>query len=223
MSGASKLDVLDDGWATSRVWHHMMELEKAGLRAASRVPDKGAPPPVASPDGPPHCGGNVPRFWRGRSCAPWSIRGGQFGPVELCEEHSQSSVDDRGRIASRDGVAQQILGPAQFFVRLATHGQLNLVTFGCEWGQVQRARSRVSGPGGQVRDDPRRARHHLRALAKTRESSVSEVFESTTVHRAEDGDGRRAARPPAWSCVERSSEAPHGWRRLDAARGGQPP
>ncbi len=130
----------------------MMELKKARRRAASRVPDKGAPPPVARPDGSLHRGGNVTRGIgslgagaRNAKAAPWPIRRRQSGSFELCEEHSQGPIDDRGRIARRDGVAQKVLGTAQLLVCLATHGELNLVAFGCDWGQD-------SGPVRRCRD-----------------------------------------------------------------------
>ena len=69
---------------------------------------------------------------RGRACCPWSLSGGEFRPFQIRQKQRQCPIEDRGRVAARNRVPQEVLRPAQFLVRVARHRELNLVPIGRE-------------------------------------------------------------------------------------------
>ena len=111
-----------------------MELEESTLRAAPVRAPEGAASFIPSPYLAFDRGRDMPRTRRGR---PSGTRtGDRCVPsfLQVLDEHRQRPLEDRGRIAGRNSVAQQVLRSAELVVRLTRHGELHSVTLGRQWG-----------------------------------------------------------------------------------------
>jgi hypothetical protein len=95
----------------------MVIFEKAALRATSRCADKCALAAVAIPDGTLHGGRDVATGTAG-GCRPRVMNVRMSRLAQFRQQHRQRPIEDGGKVAVRDPVAEQVSRLAQPVVRL---------------------------------------------------------------------------------------------------------
>jgi hypothetical protein len=116
---ASKLKVGRIGRAAVGEGDDVVEFEKAALGASSRRPDERTPSAVAAPDFSLHRRRDLPTARHSRGLPTRPLRRRELLPFEVVDRERQRTLYDRGGIAIRNDVPQQILGAAQLVVGLA--------------------------------------------------------------------------------------------------------
>jgi hypothetical protein len=110
----SQRKILDRRRAAERKRNNVVELQAAGLGAASVRTNKPAPAFVTLPDFPPDRCGKMPRSGRGRRAGvprprPGALGRRDFRLLELIHEQREGPIENRRRIAIRIRVPQEIL------------------------------------------------------------------------------------------------------------------
>jgi hypothetical protein len=148
VSTAPKLDVLGGPHSPACEWNDVVKLEECRFAASALAPFERTATAVARPDGAAHGRRDVTASGGERTRRlPRRLRLRQLRPLEMLEQQRQRAIDDRGGIAVRDRVTQQILRAPELVVRVAADGELHFVPLGAE-----RRRNGNCGPGGSRRN-----------------------------------------------------------------------
>ncbi len=127
---ATEFEVLDGRCTASGVGPNVVKLEKAPFGAAALGADERASTAVTLPHRSPDGRRNVACARDTGSRDAWMLDGRKFGPFEISDKQSDSSIDYLGQISGRNGVTQQILCSSKLVVRCASNCQLDLVAVG---------------------------------------------------------------------------------------------
>src|SRR5262245_56960714 len=115
---APKRDVRDRRLATHAVRLEMMELHECPLIAPAPIlADEGAASTIPKPHPAPDLCGDVSGSRPRAVAGPRPIRGRELLPGQVLEQERERPVDDLGRVAGRDGVAEEVLGHAELLAR----------------------------------------------------------------------------------------------------------
>ena len=205
---ATELQVLNNGLTAVGVRPHVMELQKSSLRTATVRPDERAPAAITVPHLPPDRRRNVARPRDRWTRSPRAFSRGHLRPLEIREQHRQRPIEDRGRIAVRNRMPQQILRAAQLVVRLARNRELHLVALRREGPHNSGMRSEVARTRGASRRAPgsrwRSSREHPAP------PSAPEACARSLAPRAAGVGAPRCARRRACSCDEHGPELRDG-------------
>ena len=105
-----------------------MELQTSAFCSLPSGSDKRALPTIAHPDLPPDRRWNVAGSWCDAAARLWSSGRGPFGLLEVFDQHREGAIEDHGRVAGRNVVAQQVLSVPQLPIGLLAHRELDLVS-----------------------------------------------------------------------------------------------
>jgi hypothetical protein len=125
----AQLNVLDRRRPADGIRLDVMKLEKPAFGAAARAADECTLPAIAFPHVPPNRRWDMSRTRRHRPTRSRVLGCGVPDPFDIRQQHRQRAIDDRGDVAVRNRVAEQVLEPAQLVVGLTRHADLNLVAF----------------------------------------------------------------------------------------------
>ena len=118
----------------------MVKFQASAFAAATSGADERALPAIARPDAPPNRRRNVAGSCGDSPTRLWSSGRSPLGLLEVLHQHRQGAIDDRRRVAIRNGVPQQVLGAAQRLIGLLAHRELQPVTRRRQWGDDRPAR-----------------------------------------------------------------------------------
>jgi hypothetical protein len=121
--------ILNTRLASSRIRDDMVELEETRLPAPSVGADERAPAGIALPHEAADVRRHSARVGDGADGGPRRAGLRQPSSLELIDEYRQGSLDNGRRITGRQSMAQQVLSPAELFVRFSADGDPDHVSF----------------------------------------------------------------------------------------------
>jgi len=125
----SQGQILDARLTSRSVRDEVVKLEESSLGTPTICADESALAAITFPDKATDVRRHSPRVGDGGDGGTRRVGLCQSSPFELIDEHRQGSFDNRRWITGRQGVAQQVLRPAEILVSLSTHRDLDQVSF----------------------------------------------------------------------------------------------
>jgi hypothetical protein len=129
MCSTSQSQILDARLATDGIRDDMVELEESGLAASAVGADERALAAITLPYDAADVRRHSARVGDGADGGPRRAGLRQPPALEQFDEHCQGSFDNGRRITGRQSIPQQVLSPAELFVRLSTDRDSDQVSF----------------------------------------------------------------------------------------------